>query len=97
MSRFAQVVCRRSEEIRRNTRLVTELPSCERVRVVERDGKEFTGTVVERPALQVFEDARGREGINALLRIDDPSAPPWSAELWLSDIRTVESLGHANG
>lgn len=91
MSRFAKTICTRPDDIERITQLVAELPSGERVRIVEHNGQVFTGTVVERPSAQVFEDAHGMEGINAVVRIDDPSAPPWSAELWLSDIRSVES------
>lgn len=92
MSRTAKTVCTQPDEIDRITRLVTEMPTGEVVRIVERNGQIFTGTVVERPCVQLFEDGRGVEGINAVVRIDDPSAPPWSVELWLSDIEAVETL-----
>ncbi len=45
---------------------------------------------MERPAAQQFLDRRGREGINALVRLDDPEAPPWTIELRLSEIARVE-------
>ncbi|MBO9664101.1 DUF3247 family protein [Dokdonella sp.] len=93
MSRIAKTICTQADDIERITRLVTEMPTGEPVRIVERNGQVFTGTVVERPCVQVFEDVHGTEGINAVVRIDDPSAPPWSAELWLSDIEAVEPLG----
>lgn len=96
MGRIAKTVCTRVADIRRITRLIGELPSGERVRIVERNGQVLTGTVIERPAMQVFEDVHGKEGLNAVVRIDDPSAPPWNAELWLSDIRRVESLNAQN-
>lgn len=49
--------------------------------------------MVERPALQLFQNADGEEGFNAVVRIDDPVAPPWTAYVWLSDIREVEHPG----
>lgn len=97
MSRTAKTVCTHPREIRRITRLITELPSGGRVRIVERNGQVLTGTVVERPAMQVFEDGDGREGLNAVVRIEDPAAPPWDADLWLTDIRRVESLDEPGG
>ncbi|TCO40238.1 DUF3247 family protein [Dokdonella fugitiva] len=60
--------------------------------VTGNDGQRITGTVVERPALQLFEDAAGNEGFNAVVRIDDPAAPPWTAHVWLSDIGDVDRL-----
>ena len=51
--------------------------------IVLRDGARYSGVVSERPALQLFEDARGVEGMNAQLRLDDPAAPSWICYLWL--------------
>lgn len=92
MGRFAATVFTRQPDIDRIERLVTALPSDAQVRIVENNGQVFTGTVIERPAVQLFEDAEGVQGFNAVVRIDDPSAPPWTAYLWLSDIRSVERL-----
>jgi hypothetical protein len=92
MGRFANTVCTNPRDIERLERLVTALPGDTRVRITENDGQVITGTVVERPALQLFEDADGTEGFNAVVRIDDPAAPPWTAYLWLSDIRSVDHL-----
>lgn len=72
--------------------LVMKLPSQARVRVVMRNGDVFTGTVTERPATQLVRSGIAEESINAMLRLDDPSAPPWNVYLWLSDIESVESL-----
>lgn len=93
MGRFAKTVCTRQDAIDRIERLVTELPGEAKVRVAVATGQVFNGTVVERPAVQLFEDADGVEGFNGVLRLDDPTAPPWSVDLWLSDIRTVERIG----
>lgn len=72
--------------------LVMKLPSQARVRVVMRNGDVFTGTVTERPATQIVRSGMAEESINAMLRLDDPSAPPWNVYLWLSDIESVETL-----
>ena len=48
--------------------------------------------MVERPALQLFDDADGVQGFNAMLRLDDPSAPDGTTYLWLGDIRSIEHL-----
>jgi uncharacterized protein DUF3247 len=72
--------------------LVMKLPSQARVRVVMRNGDVFTGTVTERPATQLVRDGIGEESIDAMLRLDDPAAPPWNVYLWLSDIESVDTL-----
>lgn len=92
MGRFAATVCTSPGDIERLERLVTLLPSDARVRVTASNGQRITGTVVERPALQLFEDADGTEGFNAVVRIDDSVAPPWTAYVWLSDIVDVDQL-----
>jgi hypothetical protein len=71
---------------------VTQLPSQARVRIRLRDGRVVSGTVAERPATQVFEDYSGGQGINSVVRLDDPQAPTWTVYLWLSEIATVEPL-----
>lgn len=73
--------------------LVTELPTHAHVRITLRDGRSVTGTVAERPAAQLFKDYDGSEGINSVVRLDDPQAPTWSVYLWLSEIARVEALG----
>ena len=51
------------------------------------DGNIVTGSVTERPNVQVFENVHGQEGINGLLRLDNPKH-----YLWLGDIEKVERL-----
>ncbi|HEY0179076.1 MAG TPA: DUF3247 family protein, partial [Dokdonella sp.] len=92
MGHYARHVCTDPGEIARIEQLVTELPSQARVRLHQRDGAEILGVVTERPAVQLFQDADGIEGVNAFVRLDDPDAPPWSAYIWLSDIERVERL-----
>ncbi|HET7063183.1 MAG TPA: DUF3247 family protein [Rudaea sp.] len=77
--------------------LVMQLPSQARVRITMRNGDVFTGTVTERPATQLIRSGvAADESINAMVRLDDPAAPPWNVYLWLSDIERVETLGAQN-
>ncbi|MHB8448492.1 MAG: DUF3247 family protein [Rudaea sp.] len=79
-------------DIRRIQRFVVELPSQTRVRIRMKGGEIVIGTVTERPAAQLFEDATGAAGMNAQVRLDDPTAPAWTRYLWLGSIERVERL-----
>ena len=92
MARNAANVVSEPADILRIERFVLELPSQARVRITQRNGEVFTGTVTERPALQVFENYDGDVGLNAQVRLDDPAAPPWTVYLWLGDIAKVERV-----
>jgi len=96
MSATARNVYNDKSDIARIEALVMRLPSQARVRVTTRAGDVITGTVTERPATQIFRGPDGSEGINALVRLDDPAAPPWNVYLWLGDIEKVESIDAAN-
>jgi len=77
--------------------LVMQLPSQARVRITMRNGDVFTGTVTERPATQLIRSGvAADESIDAMVRLDDPAAPPWNVYLWLSDIERVEKVGAQN-
>lgn len=92
MGRHAPQVYTLAADIARIEGLVTQLPSDAHVCIVLRDGARYSGVVSERPALQLFEDAHGVEGMNAQVRLDDPAAPTWTRYLWLGDVARVESL-----
>ena len=92
MARNAASVVSKPADVMRIEQLVLELPSQARVRVTQRNGAVFTGTVTERPALQVFENYEGGVGLNAQVRLDDPAAPRWTVYLWLGDIAKVERI-----
>lgn len=92
MGRLAATVYTQQRDIDRLEHLVIELPSDAYVRVTDAQGRTFEGTVVERPALQLFDHADGEQGFNAMLRLDDPNAPNGTIYLWLGDIRGVEHL-----
>lgn len=92
MGRTAAIVYTEQREIDRLEQLVTHLPGDVHVRITDAEGRKFEGTVVERPAPQLFENAEGDEGFNAMLRLDDPTATEGTRYLWLGDIRNVEHL-----
>lgn len=92
MGRKAPEVVAAPSAIARIEALVASLPSQARVRVTMRDGRVVSGTVAERPAAQLFEDYDGAEGVNSVVRLDDPDAPTWTVYLWLSEIVRVEAL-----
>ncbi|NII11946.1 DUF3247 family protein [Oleiagrimonas sp. C23AA] len=72
--------------------LTRQLPANARVTVVEKNGTIYTGTVVERPITQVFKGPDGKQGINAVLRLEDPQVPTWNRKVWLDQIDRVEKL-----
>jgi hypothetical protein len=92
MGRRARHVLTAAEDIARIEHLATRMPSGTRVRITLRNGDVFTGLVAEIPNVQVFEDDAGREGINAVVRLEEPNVPPWTVYLWLDEIDTVETI-----
>lgn len=95
MGRQAPEILVSRADVARIEELVTKLPSQARVRIRLRNGRVLAGTVIERPAAQMFEDASGAEGMNAVVRLDDPAAPPWTVYVWLSDIAAVDRIDDA--
>jgi hypothetical protein len=87
MGKLADQIYTRSSDIARLERIVEALPSTVRVRLTLSDGKVVIGSVTERPNVQVFEDIHGQEGINGIVRLDNPEH-----YLWLGDIEKVERL-----
>lgn len=82
-------------DIARMEALIRQLPDESRVEIRLTDGGAITGVVPARPAVQVFRDADGREGFNAVVRIDDHTRPDVTHYLWLDRIATVTALGTA--
>ena len=72
--------------------MAERLPDEARVRLTMTDGSQATGVVVARPILQSFLDREGREGFNAVLRIDSLSQPVRTRSLWLDEVAQVQSL-----
>ena len=92
MGRRAKHVVTDARDIARIEELAVRMTNGTRVRITRRDGEIFTGVVAEIPNVQIFEDADGNEGINAVVRLEEPSVPPWTVYLWLDEIETVETL-----
>lgn len=92
MSGKAEKVYTEPGDIERIQRFVVELPSQAHGRITMKSGYIITGAVTERPAAQLFENVFGAIGMNARVRLDDPTAPAWTAYLWLGDIERVERL-----
>ncbi|UXI69883.1 DUF3247 family protein [Tahibacter amnicola] len=76
--------------------LIQQLPGGEHVRVTCRDGRIVTGIVSEPPILQVAEQPDGREGSNALLRLERAGGATLDGicDIWLDTITRVEPLIH---
>ncbi|MDB6164799.1 MAG: hypothetical protein JWL98_2231 [Xanthomonadaceae bacterium] len=96
MSRVAPRVYTQPADIDRLETFATQLPESLRARIVLNDGTSLEGIVEATPGMQVFFDPSGREGINALLRLDvisqDDPAHPGIHTIWLDEIADVIRL-----
>ena len=79
-------------QIARLQALVAELAVNARVRIHRCDGSIDVGVVAVTPTVQVFRLAGGDEGINGLVKLEDPARPAWDGLIWLHDIVRVEHL-----
>ena len=100
MTATAECVYTAEGDLSRLRALVAQLPNDAQVELHLDDGRHLRGTVAARPTLQVFVDAAGREGMNALVRLEDPAMDaPESAhvyDVWLDrivDVRHCLSAG----
>lgn len=59
------------------------------------DGRRIRGVVVALPTIQVFRDAEGNEGHNALVRLDDAYDPRREHYVWLDRVVSITQLGTA--
>ena len=97
MTRVAPQVHVDNREIARLEALALRLSQDQRVHVRLHDGRELTGIVSQMPSMQTFFDPDGREGLNAIVRIEtvlDDGRPHEGGEhyLWLDHIDDVWSL-----
>ena len=107
MARVAPRVYVDAADIAQLEAIAIQLPQDERVRVSMEDGRQVAGMVSATPTVQAFFDPRGREGMNALLRLDacfddarfedarreDARAHPDGIhDLWLDEISAVARL-----
>ena len=93
MARIADRVYTDADQIARLEGVIRQLSDGDRVSLLLEDGEVVQGTVAMRPTPQVFFDHAGREGINAMVRVEDealvhPESARWR-DLWVDRIREV--------
>lgn len=93
MGQFAERVHTRQEEIAQIESRAVQLDGETWVALTLEDGTVVEGVVAVRPTVQTFRDPEGREGINALVRIDDASDEAVTHYIWLDSIREIRHLG----
>jgi len=92
MTQLADRVITDPADIERLNRLIARLPDEGLVDLVLVDGSRRTGVVTTRPSLQTFLDRNGREGVNAVVRYDDPKIENRTCYLWLDEILDVRPI-----
>lgn len=91
MTQLADRVYRDAAQIERLSALVAQLPDAGLTDLQLIDGSWRAAVVVVRPSLQTFLDPDGREGVNAVVRIDDPASGR-SDYLWIDEIARVRPV-----
>jgi hypothetical protein len=99
MARVAPRVYVDDADIARLEAVALRLPQDARVQVTLEDGDRMTGMVSATPTVQAFFDPNGREGMNALVRLeaflDDGRPHPGGIhDLWLDAIRDVTRVAN---
>jgi uncharacterized protein DUF3247 len=95
MSQIAEQVYTEQRDIARIESWAEQLQDEAVVAIELSDGGRVEGVVTVRPTIQVFRDAGGREGLNAVVRIDDASDPGRAHYLWLDRIVDIQRIGTA--
>jgi hypothetical protein len=99
MARIAPRVHVEDAYIKRLETVALQLPQDARVQVSLDDGRRISGMVSAMPTMQAFFDPDGREGMNALVRLeaflDDGRPHPGGLhDIWLDEIRDVMRLAN---
>lgn len=92
MGRIAETIYTEPQDVARLDRLVEQLAINARVRLHTRDRGVIEGVVMVTPTVQMFRDANDDEGINGVVKLEDPRQPGWSDLVWLGEIERVEHL-----
>ena len=71
--------------------IALQLRQDQRVQVSLHDGSQHTGIVSAVPVMQVFFDPHGREGMNALVKLDGQTGDQ-DGMFWLDEIASVTPL-----
>ncbi|MGH8025295.1 MAG: DUF3247 family protein [Pseudoxanthomonas sp.] len=93
MAQIAERVHTDQREIALIESRIVELNDASAVELSLSDGRKLQGVVTVRPSVQTFRDAEGREGINALLRLDDLHRPGKTHHVWLDQVTGIFPLG----
>lgn len=97
MTSHASRVHRDPAAIERLQSLIAALPDGARVALKLEDGSELHCRVAARPLMQVFVDAHGKEGSNAVVRVEPLTADPFESappqDLWLDSIVAIRDIG----
>jgi len=96
MARIAPRIHISADGIARLEALACQLPQDQRVQIELQDGSTCAGIVETQPSVQMFFDPQGREGSNAVVRIelmaDAATAASGLRDLWLDEIAGVMRL-----
>lgn len=95
MARLAEHVYTEQRDIARIESWIEQLDDETKVEIRLADGARVEGFVTARPTIQVFRDGSGREGVNAMVRIDDAANPEHAHYLWLDRIMDIRRTGTA--
>lgn len=95
MTQFAEHVYTGQHDIARIEARAGQLEDEAMVELRLADGARIEGVVAARPTIQVFRDGNGREGLNAMVRIDDAADPAQAHYLWLDTIIGIRRTGTA--
>ena len=90
MSRVATRVYTNQDDLVRLQAISLQLPQDQRVQITLQDGSRLTGIVSAVPVMQAFFDSDGREGTNALVKLERTEAG--DCMLWLDEIDSVTHL-----
>src|SRR5688572_14682161 len=96
MTQLADRVYTAPSDIGRLSLLIEGLPDEAQVDLVLIDGSRQVGVVTTRPSLQTFLDPAGNEGVNAVVRLDDPNIANRTRYLWLDEILEVRPIHAAD-
>jgi hypothetical protein len=95
MTQLAEHVYTEQGDIARIETWAEQLEDEAKVAIRLADGARVEGVVTARPTIQVFRDGNGREGMNAMVRIDDAANPEHAHYVWLDRIIDIRRTGTA--
>ncbi|QWF19470.1 DUF3247 family protein [Lysobacter capsici] len=92
MTQTADRVYTDPADIERLRGLIERLPDAGLVDIELIDGSRQSSVVTVRPSLQTFLDGDGNEGVNAVVRLDDPDLANGSRYLWVDEILDIRPI-----